>query len=104
MADPRLISEAGVSAKKSGYIYRVVQNANAISAAMQNLSELYQEGVLLGFGTSIQDADFVGDNDHVDRTWLLSLLAPNGTAAAINALLDANSGAHRTVLLKAKRG
>ena len=104
MAEPKVISEAGVLAKKSGFITRVIQNANAVANAMDELDRLYKEGVLLGFGTSIQDADFVGDNDHVDRAWLLALLAPTGTAAAINTLLDANNGAHKKVLFAAKRG
>ena len=99
------ITNEGIAAKKSGFLTRVIQNANAVAEAVSNLEELYNEGMLLGYGTSIQDADFLGDNNHIDRATLLALLTPNsGTAAAINTVLGANNSAHWKILLAFKRG
>ena len=96
-----LISDEGQRAKKSGFITRATQNANAISKAMQDLNEMYKEAVISGYATSITDDDFVGDNDHVDKAALVALFA---TVTALEALLVANTNAHYKNLYAFKRG
>ena len=98
---PSLIADAGTSAKKSGFITRASQNANAMTQAMKELNEMYKEALISGYATSITDADFVGDNNHIDKAALVALFT---TVQAIEALLVATSNTHYKNLYAFKRG
>ena len=95
------ISPEGTSAKKSGFITRAVQNANAVTEAMENLNSMYKEAIVSGYGTSINDADFLGDNGHVDKAALVALFA---TVVTLEAQLVANTNALYKTLYAFKRG
>jgi hypothetical protein len=96
-----LISPEGTTAKKSNFITRATQNANAFSEALKNLNDMYKEAVILGYATSITDADFVGDNNHIDKAALVALFT---SASAVEALMTATSNAHYKNFYAMKRG
>ena len=95
------ISPEGTLAKKSGFITRAVNNANALTEAMANLNEMYKEAVILNYGSAIADEDFQGSNDHVDKAALVALFA---TINALEVELTATSNALYKTLYAFERG
>lgn len=95
------IDPTGTSAKKSNFITRAIQNANAFTEALKNLNDMQKEAVILGYATTIVDADFVGENNHIDKVALVALFT---SQAAVEALMAATSNAHYKAFYAIKRG
>jgi hypothetical protein len=96
-----LINPAGTSAKISNFITRAVNKSNALLDAQKELNDMYKEAVILGYASSVTDADFVGDNNHIDKAALVALF---GSIAAVEALMVANSNTHYKNFYAMKRG
>lgn len=94
------IDPSGISAKKSNFITRSIQKANALLETITDLQQMTEEATIEGYATSIVDADFVGDNNHIDKATLVAFF---GASQAIVALLEANSNANFKKLYDMKR-
>jgi hypothetical protein len=91
---------ANLTAKRSNFITRSVQNVVAALAVIEELRALRREADVLGYATVLGDADFVGSNDHLA---MADLVAAFVTIDAIIALLEANGDAHYANLYRLKR-
>lgn len=94
------IDPTGISAKKSNFITRSVQQANTLLGTVTTLQQMIEEANIEAYANTIVDADFIGDNNHIDKA---TLVAFYGTLQAIVALLQANTNAHFKRLYDMKR-
>ena len=94
------IDPAGTSAKKSNFITRSIQQANSLLTTITTLEQMIEEANIQAFASVIVDADFVGDNNHIDKATLVAFYT---TLQAILTLLQANTNTHFKNLYNMKR-
>lgn len=91
---------ADLTAKKSNFISRATQACVTTLANIEELREMRREATVLGYGQSLTDADFIGENDHLTKA---DVVAAFQTIDAVVALLEANGSVHYANLYRLLR-